>query len=51
MPQGQDVEDDTADIESTYECLQCGTIVEAERHPGECEECGGGFQNRAKSLE
>jgi len=33
-----------------YECLECGTIVEARSHPGECE-CGGEFQNRAKSLE
>ncbi|MCU4741196.1 rubrerythrin-like domain-containing protein [Halobacteria archaeon AArc-m2/3/4] len=51
MPHGQDVEGDTSDISSKYECLQCGKIVEAETHPGECEECGGDFQNRAKSVE
>ncbi|QGN07059.1 rubrerythrin-like domain-containing protein [Halorhabdus sp. CBA1104] len=51
MPHGQDVErkNDPASS-STYECLQCGTIVESETHPGACE-CGGEFHNRAKSLE
>lgn len=49
MPHGQDLEDDS-DEPHTYECLQCGEIVEAETHPGECE-CGGSFQDRAKSLE
>jgi len=43
--------EETTRSESRYECLQCGTIVEAQTHPGECEECGGGFQNRAQSLE
>lgn len=51
MPHGQDIEDDTSNIASKYECLECGTIVEAETHPGECSDCGGDFQNRAKSLE
>jgi rubrerythrin len=51
MPEGHDVEHDTAEISSEYECLQCGKIVRAETHPGECPECGGDFQNRAKSLE
>ncbi|MCU4926545.1 rubrerythrin-like domain-containing protein [Halobacteria archaeon AArc-dxtr1] len=51
MPQGQDVENDTSEIDSEYECLQCGRIVAAETHPGTCSECGGEFQNRAKSLE
>lgn len=52
MPQGQDTEHDTSAIESEYECLECGTIVTAETHPGECPECGGNsFTNRAKSLE
>jgi hypothetical protein len=51
MPHGQDVEDENdPDSVSEYECLQCGTIVEAESHPGRCE-CGGEFHNRAKSLE
>lgn len=50
MPHGQDVEDDTGDISSVYECLECGEMTEARTHPGECE-CGGEFQNRAKSLE
>lgn len=49
MPHGQDLDDDS-ESSSMYECLQCGNIVEAESHPGICE-CGGGFQNRAKSLE
>ena len=51
MPHGQDAEHDTSDIESAFECLKCGRIVTAETHPGECRECGGEFQNRAKSLE
>ena len=51
MPHGQDIEHDTSEIESEYECLQCGRIVTAETNPGECSECGGDFQNRAKSLE
>ena len=51
MPHGQDLEDDTADIASKYECLKCGAIVESQTHPGACSECGGDFQNRAKSLE
>lgn len=51
MPHGQDFEGDTASITSTYECLRCGTIVEMQTHPGECADCGGDFQNRAKSLE
>ncbi|ELZ00944.1 rubrerythrin-like domain-containing protein [Natrialba asiatica] len=51
MPHGQDIEDDTSEMTSEYECLQCGRIVEAETNPGECEECGGDFQNRAKSIE
>jgi hypothetical protein len=51
MPHGQDIEDDTASISSEYECLQCGKVVEAQTHPGTCPDCGGDFQNRAKSLE
>ncbi|WP_123534343.1 rubrerythrin-like domain-containing protein [Halosimplex salinum] len=51
MPHGQDVEHDNDPTESSkYECLQCGDIVESESHPGSCD-CGGQFQNRAKSLE
>lgn len=49
MPHGQDLEED-ADAESTYECMRCGTIVKGHSNPGACE-CGGEFQNRAKSLE
>lgn len=51
MPQGMDVEGDTAEITSSYECLECGTIVTVPEHPGRCDECGGILQNRAKSLE
>lgn len=39
------------DSESLYECLRCGRIVISDSHPGECTVCGGGFQNRAMSLE
>ncbi len=51
MPEGHDIEHDTTEITSEYECLQCGHLVEARTHPGECSNCGGDFQNRAKSLE
>ena len=51
MPHGQDVENDTTNISSEYECLQCGNVAKAKTHPGECPECAGDFQNRAKSLE
>jgi len=51
MPHNQDTEGDTGGVISEYECLQCGTIVHSETHPGVCSECGGEFQNRAKSLE
>jgi hypothetical protein len=51
MPHGEDVEgENDPDSTSTYECLQCGEIVEATTHPPTCD-CGGEFQNRAKSLE
>ncbi|MFC4245425.1 rubrerythrin-like domain-containing protein [Natribaculum luteum] len=51
MPHDQDVEGaNDPDSVSTYECLQCGNVVESKTHPGECD-CGGEFQNRAKSLE
>lgn len=51
MPHGEDIEhQNTPTSASTYECLQCGSIVESETHPATCE-CGGEFQNRAKSLE
>jgi len=51
MPHDQDVEGDTSEISSAYECLGCGAIVEARTHPGECPDCGSEVQNRAKSLE
>ncbi|QLG63657.1 rubrerythrin-like domain-containing protein [Halorarum salinum] len=38
-------------VESAYECLQCGTIVTADSHPGQCPDCGAEMQNRAMSLE
>jgi len=49
MPHGQDIANDPGTA-SAYECLNCGTIETADSHPGECD-CGGEFQNRAKSLE
>lgn len=51
MPHGEDIEDENEPTStSTYECLDCGSIVKAKTHPGTCD-CGGEFQNRAKSLE
>lgn len=43
--------DDDPTTGSTYECLGCGNLVTADSHPGTCDDCGGGFQNRAMSLE
>lgn len=51
MPQGMDVEGDTSQVVSIFECLECGNIVEVATHPGPCDACGGMLQNRAKSLE
>lgn len=34
-----------------YECLNCGHIVVAESHPGDCPECDGGMVGRSVSLE
>lgn len=39
------------DASSTYECLKCGELVTSDSHPGDCEGCGGAFQDRALSLE
>jgi hypothetical protein len=51
MPHGHDIEAaNSPDDESTYECLQCGTVVTSSTHPGSCD-CGGEFQNRGNSLE
>ncbi|MFP4626566.1 MAG: rubrerythrin-like domain-containing protein [Natronomonas sp.] len=45
-----DLLEDVTD-ESTYECLNCGSLVTAPTHPGDCPECSGSFQNQAMSLE
>jgi rubrerythrin len=44
---------DDPDTASTYECLNCGTVVTAETRPTQCDECGetDSIQNRALSLE
>lgn len=50
MPHHLDVVDPAAET-AKYECLQCGSIVEATSNPGACPDCDGEFQNRANSLE
>nr|WP_282568472.1 rubrerythrin-like domain-containing protein [Halorhabdus amylolytica] len=35
---------DTARTRATYVCPECGAIVTAETHPGECAMCGKPFQ-------
>lgn len=50
MPHGMDVDGGDSEGLSTYECLRCGEIVESHSHPATCD-CGGEYQNRAKSLE
>ena len=37
--------------ESEYECLDCGTVYEAESYPGDCEECGSLLRNRGTPVE
>jgi rubrerythrin len=39
------------DAESTYECLDCGRVVEAASHPGRCPACGSELRNRETPLE
>jgi|GEM_PF-6346255 len=34
-----------------YECVDCGSRVRAEQHPGECENCGGAMQDVSISRE
>jgi rubrerythrin len=36
---------------SSYECFECGTIVDAESVPGSCPECGSEYRNRSMALE
>ena len=36
--------------ESTYECLDCGTVVNAATS-GECPECGATMRNRRTPIE
>jgi hypothetical protein len=51
MAHGSDIEhENDPESPSEYECLRCGNIVKETSHPERCE-CGGEFQNRAKSLE
>lgn len=46
-----DLDDDPETPPPTYECLNCGAIVESDSHPVECDNCGSGLQNRAISME
>lgn len=50
MAHNSDVEGDTSELTSTYECLRCGNRKTEQTHPGRCE-CSGEYQNLAKSLE
>lgn len=46
----RDIEYDP-EIESPYECFDCGNIVVAEDNPGGCPECGAEMRNRQTPLE
>lgn len=46
----RDVEYDT-EGEYEYECLQCGDVIVAVSHPGECSDCGGTLRNRGMPYE
>lgn len=41
--------DPAADI--VYECFDCGTVVLAETHPGNCDDCGSPMRNRQTPIE
>ncbi|WP_336035451.1 rubrerythrin-like domain-containing protein [Halobacterium yunchengense] len=43
--------DQTQAEESPYECFECGSIVVAESHPGECPDCAGELRNRRTPIE
>ena len=46
--------DSQSDVESPpyiYECLDCGSRVEADRQPVACPECGGEMRNISKPSE
>ncbi|WP_136689841.1 rubrerythrin-like domain-containing protein [Halorhabdus amylolytica] len=44
MAHTHDAMGDTARTRATYVCPECGAIVTAETHPGECAMCGKPFQ-------
>ncbi|QDX39411.1 rubrerythrin-like domain-containing protein [Salarchaeum sp. JOR-1] len=37
--------------ETAYECFDCGNIVVADTHPGNCPDCSGPLRNRHLPLE
>ncbi len=38
-------------VRATYECPECGAVVTAETHPGECAMCGKPFRTRSGTVE
>jgi rubrerythrin len=39
------------DTASEYECLDCGELIIAESHPGNCPQCGSTPRNRSMPCE
>lgn len=37
--------------QSTYECFECGTVVEADSHWTVCPDCGSELRNRGTPIE
>jgi len=46
----RDIQYDPA-AESTYECFNCGTLIEAADNPGACPNCGGDVRHRRTTIE
>jgi rubrerythrin len=37
--------------QSTYECFECGNVVESGSSPATCPECDGALRNRGTPME
>lgn len=47
---GEDVEYERA-ATYDYECHNCGDVVAADSHPGDCPDCGTSYRNRNMPVE
>lgn len=40
-----------ASTDTEYECLDCGVIIVADAHPGDCPTCAAALRNRSMPME